>query len=240
MPNKTKGKSKPNWYRINNAVGGGPVTILIYDEIGYWGVTAEQFVNELNTIDAEEIELRINSPGGSVFEGMAIYNALRRHKAKVNTYIDGLAASMGSVIALAGDEVNMAENAYYMIHNPWGGCYGEAKDMRKYADRLDEMREQIANIYQAKTGMDRDAILQAMDDETWYTGTTAQDAGFIDTLTETLDAAACYHGTDAAGRFGKAPITIERASVEQEPPQPERPTRLIAAKLDLLRQEDNL
>ncbi|KYO58412.1 head maturation protease, ClpP-related [Vibrio parahaemolyticus] len=240
MPKKNKGSSKPSWYSIKNAAGGEPVTILIYDEIGLWGITAEEFVNQLNGIDAEEIDLRINSPGGSVFEGMAIYNALRRHKAKISTYVDGLAASMGSVIALAGDEVNMAENAYYMIHNPWGGCWGEAKDMRKYADRLDEMREQIANIYQAKTGLDRDAILQAMDDETWYTGKTAQDAGFVDNLTETLDAAACYHGTDAVGRFGKAPITIERASVQQDPPPPERPTRLIAAKLDLLRATDNL
>ncbi|EKH9212908.1 Clp protease ClpP (plasmid) [Vibrio parahaemolyticus] len=240
MPKKNKASSKPSWYSIKNAAGGEPVTILIYDEIGLWGITAEEFVNQLNGIDAEEIDLRINSPGGSVFEGMAIYNALRRHKAKISTYVDGLAASMGSVIALAGDEVNMAENAYYMIHNPWGGCWGEAKDMRKYAERLDEMREQIANIYQAKTGLDRDAILQAMDDETWYTGKTAQDAGFVDNLTETLDAAACYHGTDAVGRFGKAPITIERASVQQDPPQPERPTRLIAAKLDLLRATDNL
>ncbi|MDF4554914.1 head maturation protease, ClpP-related [Vibrio parahaemolyticus] len=240
MPKKNKASSKPSWYSIKNAAGGDPVTILIYDEIGLWGITAEEFVNQLNGIDAEEIDLRINSPGGSVFEGMAIYNALRRHKAKISTYVDGLAASMGSVIALAGDEVNMAENAYYMIHNPWGGCWGEAKDMRKYADRLDEMREQIANIYQAKTGLDRDAILQAMDDETWYTGKTAQDAGFVDNLTETLDAAACYHGTDAVGRFGKAPITIERASVQQDPPQPERPIRLIAAKLDLLRATDNL
>lgn len=240
MPKKNKASSKPSWYSIKNAAGGEPVTILIYDEIGLWGITAEEFVNQLNGIDAEEIDLRINSPGGSVFEGMAIYNALRRHKAKISTYVDGLAASMGSVIALAGDEVNMAENAYYMIHNPWGGCWGEAKDMRKYADRLDEMREQIANIYQAKTGLDRDAILQAMDDETWYTGKTAQDAGFVDNLTETLDAAACYHGTDAVGRFGKAPITIERASVQQDPPQPERPTRLIAAKLELLRATDNL
>ncbi|HFQ5304672.1 TPA: head maturation protease, ClpP-related [Vibrio vulnificus] len=240
MPKKNKASSKPSWYSIKNAAGGEPVTILIYDEIGLWGISAEEFVNQLNGIDAEEIDLRINSPGGSVFEGMAIYNALRRHKAKISTYVDGLAASMGSVIALAGDEVNMAENAYYMIHNPWGGCWGEAKDMRKYAERLDEMREQIANIYQAKTGLDRDAILQAMDDETWYTGKTAQDAGFVDNLTETLDAAACYHGTDAVGRFGKAPITIERASVQQDPPQPERPTRLIAAKLDLLRATDNL
>lgn len=240
MPKKNKASSKPSWYSIKNAAGGEPVTILIYDEIGLWGISAEEFVNQLNGIDAEDIDLRINSPGGSVFEGMAIYNALRRHKAKISTYVDGLAASMGSVIALAGDEVNMAENAYYMIHNPWGGCWGEAKDMRKYADRLDEMREQIANIYQAKTGLDRDAILQAMDDETWYTGKTAQDAGFVDNLTETLDAAACYYGTDAVGRFGKAPITIERASVQQDPPQPERPTRLIAAKLDLLRATDNL
>ena len=238
-PNKPKNKATASWYSIKAAVGDEPVTVLIYDEIGYWGITAEQFVNEFSSIDATDITIRINSPGGSVFEGMAMYNAIRRHKAKITTQIDGLAASMASIIALAGDEVLMAENAYYMIHNPWGGCYGESKDLRKYADRLDEMRDQLANIYQSKTGIDRDVILTAMADETWYTGTTAIEHGFVDALTETLDAAACYHGHQAIEHINKAPITIERASVE-EPPPPVKHSRLIAAKLDLLRDTDNL
>ncbi|PSW53026.1 head maturation protease, ClpP-related [Photobacterium leiognathi] len=240
QPTKPTANNTATWYSIKAAVGDEPVTVLIYDEIGYWGITAEQFVNEFNAIDADNITIRINSPGGSVFEGMAMYNAIRRHKATVTTQIDGLAASMASVIALAGDEVRMAENAYYMIHNPWGGCYGESKDMRKYADRLDEMRDQIANIYQAKTGMERDVILAAMDDETWYTGTTALEHGFVETLTETLDASACYHGKTAVAHITKAPITIERASVEEAPQPPPRHTRLIAAKLELLRATDNL
>ena len=170
---------------------------------------------------------------------MAIYNAIRRHKAKVTTYIDGLAASMGSVIALAGDTVKMAENAYYMIHNPWGGCYGEAKDMRKYADQLDTMKDQLANIYQAKTGLDREVILAAMDNETWYTGKDAADNGFIDELTETLDVAACYQGTEAVSKLKHSPIQITKAVV-QDKSQPVRKTRLIAAKLDLLKLTDNL
>lgn len=235
-----KAKNKASWYSIKAAANDSPVEILIYDEIGYWGVTAEQFVSDLNAIDAESITLRINSPGGSVFEGMAIYNALRRHKARVTTQIDGLAASMGSIIALAGDTVQMSENAYYMIHNPWGGVYGEAADLRKYADRLDEMKEQLANIYEAKSNLSREEILQAMDDETWYTGATALSSGFVDTLTETLEAAACYHGSDAVNRFSKSPITIAQAKVQEEAPQPQQLTHLIAAKHDLLRLQDDI
>lgn len=246
MGNKNKTAS---WYQIKaQANQNDPVEVLIYDEIGYWGVSAQDFVSEFNQIDADEIHIRINSPGGSVFEGMAIYNAIRRHKAKITTFIDGLAASMASIIALAGDEVHMAQNAYFMIHNPWGFTYGEASDMRKYADRLDDMREQLANVYQAKTDMDRAAILQAMDDETWYSGDAAKENGFVDILTETLDIAASYRGTDAASRFNKSPIRItaltEKEPVaEIEPPsqqQPETPSRLIAAKLDLLKAQDGL
>lgn len=240
MPHQIKPKNKASWYSIRAAVNNNPVEVLIYDEIGYWGVTAEEFVSDLNAIDADQITLRINSPGGSVFEGMAIYNALRRHKANITTQIDGLAASMGSIIALAGDQIQMSENAYYMIHNPWGGVYGESKDMRKYADRLDEMKEQMANIYESKSNLSREDILTAMDDETWYTGTTAFESGFIDTLTETLDAAACYHGTDAVNRFHKSPVTIAKAKVTEAPPKPPQHTHLIAAKHHLLRLQDDI
>lgn len=233
-------KKKASWYAVKAAVNGTPPEVYIYDEIGYWGVTAKEFVNEIAAIDSEEITLRLNTPGGSVYEGMAIYNALLRHPAKINVYIDGLAASMGSVIALAGDTINMAENAYYMIHNPWGGCFGESSDLRKYADRLDDMTQQIANIYQAKTGLERESILQAMTDETWYSGQEALAAGFVGNLTERLDAAACYHGTEAASRFSKPPINIVQARIDQEPQQPVRKSNLIAAKHQFLRSENSL
>jgi len=238
MPQKHKAKA--NWYSIKAAVNDNPVEVLIYDEIGMWGITAEDFVSDLNAIDATSITLRINSPGGSVFEGMAIYNAIRRHKATITTQVDGLAASMGSIIALAGDNIQMSENAYYMIHNPWGGVYGESTDLRKYADRLDEMKEQMINIYEAKSTLSREEIAAAMDAETWYTGTTALESGFVDTLTETLDAAACYHGTNAVAHFTKSPITINQAPAPEDTPQPQRFTHLIAAKHDLLRLQDDI
>ncbi|MCK5219101.1 Clp protease ClpP, partial [bacterium] len=118
------------------------VEILIYDQIGEdWfgdGVQAKKFAEELRDLgDIETIELRINSPGGSVWDGNAIYNTLRGHKATVNVTIDGLAASIASVIAMSGDTITMPENALMMIHNPATIAFGEAEEMRKAANMLD-------------------------------------------------------------------------------------------------------
>lgn len=165
------------------------VELLLYDEIGFWGITAKQFADELARIEASTIHLRVNSPGGDVFDGVAIYNTLRAKDAQVITHIDGLAASIASVIALAGDEVRIAPNAFFMIHNPWGVTIGDADLHRKMADRLDKISlGAIVSTYRAKTGAAVATIERWMDDETWFTAEQAADAGFVDVVEEVAPA----------------------------------------------------
>ncbi|AOD24052.1 hypothetical protein IM25_22745 [Rhodococcus sp. p52] len=173
------------WYRIRNAADDEDVVeILIYDEIGYsyWygGVSAQDMVRELQKIDADEIRVRINSPGGDVFEGIAILNALRSHPARVTTVIDGLAASAASFIAMAGDEIVIARNAEMMIHEASGLCIGNAADMRELADQLDRVGDNIAGIYADRAGGDATDWREAMRTETWYSDEEAVAAGLAD------------------------------------------------------------
>lgn len=185
-------KLKKTWYDMQAAADGGSAEIFIYDEIGIWGIDAKRFINDLNELDVPHIDLRINSPGGSVFEGNAIYNALKRHPAEITSHIDGLAASMATVVAMAGDTINMASNGLYMIHEVAGGVWGTSADMRRTADVIDKLAALIVNAYADKTGMEVAAIKQAMADETWYNAEEALDAGFIDNITEELKMAACF------------------------------------------------
>ena len=195
MPNvKVVTMTKPAWYEIKNATA-DVAEVYIYDQIGedWWtgaGVTAKGFVDELSKVTAPQIHLRINSPGGSVFDAQAIYTALNRHPATVTTFIDGLAASAASYIALAGDRVVMAANALLMIHNPMGGVTGDATDMRKMADVLDKIRDTIVGIYADKTKKRYEDLVDAMDAETWYTAREALEAGFVDEVGVALDVAA--------------------------------------------------
>ncbi len=158
--------------------------ILLYDEISWWGITAEAFRRELDAITAPTINLRINSPGGDVFESLAIYNAVREHPARVVAHIDGLAASMASVIALAADEVRMAENAFLMVHNPWSLVIGNAVDLRKEADLLDKVAGSLVMAYRNKTGATDEQIAAWMDAETWFTAAEAAEAGFADEVAQ--------------------------------------------------------
>lgn len=211
--------SARDWYEIK-AAGDGVAEVFIYEQIGedYWaeGVTAVDFVNELNALSASEIHLHINSPGGSVFDGVAIHNALLRHPAKVTTFIDGLAASIASVIALAGDRVVMASNALFMIHNPWGGVQGDASEMRKMAEVLDKITITLVNTYEESSSLSRDEILAAMDAETWYTADEALAAGFIDEVSTAIRAAASFDL--AAFPFRHAPkAELVQPSEEVEP-----------------------
>lgn len=183
-------KPRDSWYSLR-ALSKGVAEILLYDEIGMWGITAQEFARELKALgDLSLINLRIHSPGGDVFEGMAIYNLLKSHPARVEVHIDGLAASMASVIAMAGDTINMPENAMMMIHKPWGIQGGDADDMRRYADLLDKVEGTLINAYVSKTGKSEDEIKGLLKDETWMTGREAVEAGFADQLTEPLAAAA--------------------------------------------------
>jgi ATP-dependent protease ClpP protease subunit len=170
--------------------------ILIYGIVGdSWdGLDANTLVPMISDGD-DDLDIRINSPGGYVMEGLAILNAISRERAKgrkVTTHIDGLAASMGSVIAMAGEEIIMADNALMMIHNPWDCACGDAKELRRAADQLDRIRDQIIGIYSKRTGLDAAALIAMLDEETWFTAQEALDQKFVTTVAEALTVSASY------------------------------------------------
>jgi ATP-dependent protease ClpP protease subunit len=174
-------QGRTDWYRIEN-VTNGEAEVLIYDEIGYWGVTAKDFVNELNALDVETIKLRINSPGGDVFAGVAILNAIRNHKATIHVVVDGLAASAASFIAMGGDTVTMARNSMMMIHEASSFAWGNAKDLRARADLLEKISADIASVYAGKASGTDDEWRAAMVAETWYSADEAVEAGLADSV----------------------------------------------------------
>jgi len=178
-------QGRNDWYRITNALGDAPATIHVYDEIGFWGVTASDFVAELAALDVSAIDVHINSPGGEIFDGIAIMNALRAHRATVTTYVDSLAASIASVIAMAGDRIVMAPNSQMMIHDGSGFCIGDAADMREMADLLDRQSDNIAAVYADKAGGTVEEWRARMTAETWYTAAEAVEAGLADEISST-------------------------------------------------------
>lgn len=196
-----------------SAAGEKSAEVLIYGDIGesWYGesVTAKEFVRELAALDVEELTIRVNSYGGSVPEGIAIHNAIKRHKAKTTIAIDGIAASIASLIAMAGDTVEMAENALLMVHAPWGFAMGNSKEMREYADQLDTWSKAMATSYAAKTGMSEDEVMALLTDgvDHFYTAEEAKDAGFVDSVTASLALAAHHDRAAVAARFKTMPAT---------------------------------
>ena len=156
--------------------------VYLYDEISFWGVSAESFVKDLNAISSGTIHLHVNSPGGAVFDGVSIFNAIKQHKSKVIAHIDGLAASIASVIVMAADEVMMSENAFLMVHEPWSIVAGNSEEMRKEADLLDKVGGTIMKTYTDKSGKDESEIKTLMQAETWMTAQEALDFGFVDSI----------------------------------------------------------
>jgi ATP-dependent protease ClpP protease subunit len=158
-------------------------TIYLYDAIGGWfGIAASEFVGELNGIKAKTIHLRVNSPGGSVFDAEAIQTAIQQHPAKVIAHIDGIAASAATYIATAADEIEASDGAFWMIHNAWGVAIGDSAEMRSYADMLDKLSANIAKDYQRKTGKSAEQVKEWMDAETWFSAAEALEAGFVDRI----------------------------------------------------------
>lgn len=175
---------KPDWYKIE-ARTDDEAEIIIYDVIGWPFIEADVFVRELAGIKAKSIKLRINSPGGDVFDGMAIFNALKDHPAKITTQIDGLAASMASVIALSGDEVTAHKNSMMMIHNAWVVVAGDRHLLSAVATNiLEKIDGNILDIYYGKAGSGKRDLRQMMDEETWLTAAEAKEKGLIDRVLE--------------------------------------------------------
>jgi ATP-dependent protease ClpP protease subunit len=172
------GKSKRP--RIEAAAGSNEATVYVYDYIGWLGVEAEPFVRELAALQVDTIHVRINSPGGDVFDGRTIANALKHHRAHVVCHVDGLAASIASIIAIAGDEVRMAEGSFMMVHNPWVFAIGDANDLRELAYTLDKIGASLRDSYVQRSGIDAGEIQRMMDEETWMDAAEAVALGFAD------------------------------------------------------------
>nr|DAJ07548.1 MAG TPA: Putative ATP dependent Clp protease [Caudoviricetes sp.] len=166
---------------------------IVTDEWEDSDTSAAGFRDALKSLgDVKNINLHINSPGGSVFEGIAIYNMLKQNPAHVNVYVDGLAASIASVIAMSGDAIFMPSNAMMMIHNPWTMAVGNAEELRKQADGLDQITKSSVQTYLAKAGdkLDEDKLKELMDNETWLTAQEAVDYGLADEVLSANQAAA--------------------------------------------------
>ena len=196
------------WYSIKN-VSDTETEVFIYDYIGEYGVTASDFVRELADIRANKITLRINSPGGNVFDGLAIYNACKRHQATINVFIDGVAASAACFIAMAGDTITMMPHTQMMVHEASGLVIGPADDMRKMADFLDKSSENIAAIFAERAGGTVEEWRALMRDETWFSDQEAVDLGLADGIEgqdEEIEGASARN----ARRIGQSIDTLAR------------------------------
>lgn len=183
-----------SWYEIKNK-SSDVVDVSLHDEIGLWGVSAAAFINDIRAHkEAKSINLSIHSPGGSLLDGLAMYNALRSHSAKVHAHVEGLAASAASIVLMAGDVITMPEDAFIMIHNPWTFAAGDSDEMRDIADTMDKMKTSIVNIYKNRTGKTTEDIESMMDEETWLNSSEALEHGFADTITDAVNVAAKIGG----------------------------------------------
>ena len=209
--------------RLSRAQARG-AEIVIYDEIGAFGIPAKAFLDELKALGpVAELTVGINSPGGSVFDGVAIYNALKRHDAAITVWIDGLAASIASMIAMAGDEIVMPENAMLVLHDPSGLVAGTASDMRALAEALDRMKAGMVAAYRDKSGRDDAEIEALMRDETWLSAQEAVALGLADRVEAPVRMAAHFD----LSRFRNPPLqlvalTLNASPQEDDMPDPEK------------------
>ena len=200
--------------------------ILIYDVIVsnddfFGGVSPGDIIDQLDG----DVHVRINSPGGDAFAGIAIYNAMRSHVGEVHVTVDALAASAASIIAMAGDKIDMADNAMMMIHNGWTFTMGDRNTHRKQADFLEKVDSNILDTYARQIGEDanKDELAAMMDEETWFTATEAMDLGLTTGITEDVKVAACLT-KQQLGWFSNAPAAVaamvQGTTTQQEPVKP--------------------
>ncbi|ABI59716.1 peptidase S14, ClpP [Nitrosomonas eutropha C91] len=206
-------------------LSGDEATIYLYDTIvsdDFWGgVTAISFVKELMAIKAPVIHLRINSPGGDVFSARAIETAIREHNSEVIAHIDGVAASAASYIALAADNIVIAEGAFYMIHKAWSFAMGNADDLLEMAALLEKVDESLVTTYAKRTGQAEDQIRDWMRNETWFSAAEAVEYGFADSVAEDGPSASASIGWDLSA-YNAAPI-IRQAQQSAEPAEQDLP-----------------
>lgn len=218
-------EGRTDWYRVQNLGAGSVPEIFIYDEIGYFGTASNAFVKDLAMLaEAEELLVNLNSPGGDVFDGIAIYQALLDHPAKVTIKISGLAASIASVIAMAGDRVVMGATSSIMIHEGFTFASGDAATMRKTADMLDRISNNIASVYADRAGGDAGVWRERMREETWFNADEALALGLVDEIEGRRKPVASDSFDLSVYRYGgreEAPAPVPEAPKNEAPEVPE-------------------
>ncbi len=222
---------KTSWYEVKNQAGSSSAEVFIFGDIvnSDWEKWEENDTTAKDLIDAMkglgDFTLRINSLGGSVPAGNAIYNAMKRHQGKITGIVEGMACSMASVILMACHRIIMPGNAMLMIHKPWGLMAGNSEDMRKYADTLDKWEIGLIAAYREKTGLKDDEIARMLADEIWMTAEEAVKLGFADELEAPVKIAAKYD-PQVLGRFRNVPKDVLTTGARDEPPAGTKPANL--------------
>ena len=180
------------WYNLKKAEADKPGELSIFDDIGAYGVSAKNFLNDLRGIEADTVNLEINSPGGDLFAGLAIYNGLRASGKKINVKVLGLAASAASLVAMAGDTIEMPENTFMMVHKALTGTVANADGLREMAELLDKLDRGIVATYAKRTGKPEGEIAALLNAETWMTAQEAVDAGFATAVIPALSVQASF------------------------------------------------
>ena len=229
ITNRAAGDNR-DWIRVtlnrdDSATSGGTAEVLIYDEIGYWGTTASEFVRQISALDVDAIALRLNSPGGEVYDAIAILNALRNHPATVHVSIDGIAASAASFIAMAGDTVTMQRNAEMMVHDASALAFGGPQDMAEVAARLEQVSDNIASMYAERAGGTAGEWRDVMRAETWFSADEAVAAGLADSVAPARSAA----GADSKAPADQFNLSGFRYHGRAQAPRPATPSNRAAA-----------
>jgi len=211
-----------SWYEIKAKKDSAD--IYIYDEIGYFGISASAFIRELQGLGELPLNVYINSPGGEVFDGIAIYEALGRHEGLVNVVVDALAASIASVIAQAGDQRTMAKAATMMIHEPWGLAIGDSEEMAKMGGMLDLIGDQVAGIYARHAGGTVEEWRTRMAEETWYKADEAVAAGLADMVAGPSQNAYAGRVFNLA-KFNKVPEWVSQETIDPTGKPGEKPEK---------------
>lgn len=198
------------WYEVHARADDRTATIRIYDDIGWFGTSAKSLGDELAALDVDAIDLRLNSPGGAAWDGLAIHNALRAHPATVTVTVDGMAASAASLVAMGGDKIRMNRGSQMMVHEAQTLAIGNAADMLKAAEMLGKISDSYADVYAARAGGTRAQWRDVMREETWYTAQEAVDAGLADSLVD--------DAPDASARYDLAAYAFAHAGRAAAPP----------------------
>jgi ATP-dependent Clp protease, protease subunit len=209
-------------YAFKAAAADKPATLSIFDEIGFWGVQAKDFIKDLKATEGKVLNVEINSPGGDVFAGLSIYNALKMSGKEIVVTVMGVAASAASLIAMAGDKIVMPKNTFMMIHNPWSFAMGNADELREQADTLDKIGSSLLQTYVARTGLPEDEVAAMLAKDTWLTADEALEMGFATEVADEVKANASFDMARAdLPEFVRAVYAAASAEPGTEPEAPE-------------------